>query len=135
VIEGQGIPLAARLSAAHVHDSRMLEVMVDAIPPIRRPLGRPRRRPAKLQMDKVDDFPRCRAALRQRGIIPRIARRGVEPSDRRGRHRWKVERRLAWLYNHRRLRVRDERRADIYQALLTLACSLICWNFFQHWFC
>ena len=52
-----------------------------------------------------------------------------------GRHRWKVERTLAWLYNHRRLRVRDERGAESHQALLTLACALICWNFFQHGCC
>jgi ubiquinone/menaquinone biosynthesis C-methylase UbiE len=31
------------------------------------------------------------------GSSPRIARRGVESSQRLGRHRWKVERTLAWL--------------------------------------
>ena len=107
----------------------MLEAMVDAIPPIRRPLGRPRRRPNKLHMDKAGDFARCRQALRRRGITPRIARRGIESSERLGRHRWKVERTLAWLYSYRRLRIRDERRDDIHQAFLTLACALVCWNF------
>jgi transposase len=51
---------------------------------------------------------------------------GVESSARLGRHRWTVERSLAWLLANRRLTVRDERRADILQGFLHLACALIC---------
>jgi transposase len=47
-------------------------------------------------------------------------------SQRLGRHRWKVERSLAWLLANRRLTVRYERRADILSAFLDLACALIC---------
>jgi hypothetical protein len=72
------------------------------------------------------DYPICRRVLRHRGISPRIARRGVESSQRLGRHRWKVERSLAWLLANRRLTVCYERRADIVTALLHLACALIC---------
>jgi transposase len=68
----------------------------------------------------------CRQVLRRRGITPRIARRGVESTTRLGRHRWKVERSLAWLLANRRLTVRYERRADILTAFLRLACALIC---------
>jgi hypothetical protein len=91
LVDDQGVPLAALVSAANVHDSRLLEPLVDAVPPIWRPLGepgRPRRRPAKLQGDKGYDYPVLRRALRRRGITPRIARRGVESSERLGRHRW-----------------------------------------------
>ena len=94
-----------------------------------RPAGtarRPRKRPAKLHADKGYDFPGCRRLLRRRGICPRIARRGVESSARLGRHRWKVERSLAWLVANRRLTVCYERRADVLTALLHLACALIC---------
>jgi hypothetical protein len=35
-----------------------------------------------------------------------IARRGVESNTRLGRHRWKVERSLAWLLANRRLTIR-----------------------------
>jgi transposase len=62
--------------------------------------------------------------LRRRGITPRIARRGVEFGQRPGRHRWKVERSLAWLLANRRLTVRYERRADILAAFLHLACAI-----------
>jgi transposase len=125
-----GVPLAVVLTAANVHDSKVFEELVDAIEPIRRPgRGRPRRRPEKLHADKGYDFPRCRQALRGRGIKGRIARRGKETSEKLGRHRWVVERTLAWLARYRRLSVRYERRADIHEAFLHLGCSLICLNY------
>jgi transposase len=109
----------------------LLEVMVDAVPPIKGPQGRPgrpRKRPAKLHLDKGYDYPRCRRALRRRGITPRIARRGIEPRDKLGRHRYVVERSLAWLTSYRRLQVRYERRADILLGFVHLACTLLCLN-------
>lgn len=63
-----------------------------------------------------------------RGIQPRIARRGIESSERLGRHRWVVERTLAWLARLRRLTVRYERRTDIHLAFTTLGCALVCLN-------
>ena len=120
------------LTAANVHDSKVLEEAVDSIEPIKRPRGRPgrpRKRPNKLHADKAYDFPRCRKALRRRGIIPRIARRGIDSSERLGRHRWVVERTLAWLAKYRRLTIRYERRDDIHEAFLQLGCSLICFNY------
>ncbi len=128
------MPLAAVLSAANVHDSKMLEAAIDAVPPIAGRRGRPRHRPRKLHADKGYDYARCRAALRARGITPRIARRGQDSSQHLGRHRWVVERTFAWLNRFRRLRVRYERRADIHQAFLTLGCVLICHNHLQR-FC
>ena len=74
------------------------------------------------------DYPRCRRVLRHRGITPRIARRGIESSQRLGRHRYVVERSLAWLVGYRRLQVRYERRADIVLGFVQLACVLICLN-------
>jgi IS5 family transposase len=89
-------------------------------------LAVPRRRPAKLHADKGYEYPSCRRALRRRGITPRIARRGIESSQRLGRHRWTVERSLAWLLANRRVTVRYERRADLLMAFLHLACALTC---------
>jgi hypothetical protein len=59
-------------------------------------------------------------ALRRRGITPRIARRGVESSGKLGRHRYVVERSLAWLVGYRR--------AEILLGLVHLVCALICLN-------
>jgi Transposase DDE domain len=63
------------LTAANVHDSTMLEPVLDAVPPVRQCAGRPRKRPAKLHGDKAYDYPRCRRACRKRRIVPRLARR------------------------------------------------------------
>ncbi len=132
VVDRGGIPLAVRLSAANAHDATQLIPLVDAIPSIIGPRGkpgRPRKRPAKLHGDKGYDYPALRRALRARGITPRIARRGIDSSERLGRHRWVVERTQAWLLGCRRLGVRYERRADLLQGLLHLACALICLRF------
>jgi transposase len=51
VVDRQGIPLAVLLTAANVHDSVVLEEVLDRVPPIRQPRGRPRRRPKKLHAD------------------------------------------------------------------------------------
>jgi len=129
VVERKGSPLSVVISGANVPDAQMLAKAVDAIPPIYngRP-GRPRFRPAKLHTDKAYDSRRCREQLRARGITPRIARRGIESSERLGRHRWVVERTLAWLKRFRRLKVRYERRDDIHEAFLLIGCALICFN-------
>ncbi len=124
--DATGVPLAARVGPANRHDSTAFEAMLDAVPPIRTPAGRRRKRPAKLHADKGYDYARCRLACRQRRIKARIARRGVERSDRLGRHRWVVERTLAWLARYRRLAARHERREDTHQAFLTLACCILC---------
>jgi IS5 family transposase len=132
VVDREGIPLSVTHSAANVHDSKVLEEAVDAISPIRKPRhGRPRKRPNKLHTDKAYDFPRCREALRKRGIKARIARRAIDSSEKLGRYRRAVERTLSWVKRFRRLKVRYERRADIHQAFLDLGCALICWRYIQ----
>lgn len=128
MVERAGLPLATLLSGANRHDSVVFEQLLDAIPPIKRPSGQRRTRPDKLHADKAYDIPRCRSALSQRHIKVRIARKGIDSSQRLGRHRWVVERTLAWLNHFRRLRVRDERRVDIHHAFLTLGCALICFK-------
>jgi transposase len=120
------VPLAALLSPANRHDSTAFEALLDAVPPIRTPAGQRRKRPGKLHADKGYDYARCREACRRRRIKHRIARKGAERGDRLGRHRWVVERTLAWLNRFRRLAVRYERRADIHLGFLLLGCSLVC---------
>lgn len=120
--------VAAVVTAANVHDSKVFEELVDSVPPVKGVRGRPRKRPGKLHADKGYDYPCCRRFLRRRGIGARIARRGVESGERLGRWRWVVERTFAWIAFHRRLVVRYKRRADIYEDFLQLACCLICFR-------
>ena len=104
-----GLPLSVALSAANVNDAFALKPLVRAIPAIRSRRGPRRRKPAKLHADKAYDQADLRAWLRGRGIAVRIARKGTEASDRLGRHRWVIERTIAWLTGYRRLTLRYER--------------------------
>ena len=85
-------------------------------------------RPKELHADTAYDIPRCRRFLRQRRITIRMAPKGIETSKRLGRHRWVVERTLAWLGQFRRLATRYERRNDLHDAFLSLGCALICFR-------
>ncbi|WP_280464642.1 transposase, partial [Nocardia brasiliensis] len=62
--------------------------------------------------------------VRDRGISVRIARKGIEPSDRLGRHRWVIERTISWLTGYHRLNNRYDRKATHFLAFLTLAATL-----------
>ncbi len=132
--DAKGIPLALKLTGANVHDSRMLEAVVDAVPPVRSCWGPPRKRPSKLHADKAYDYRRCRQALTAVASST-VSPGGIESRQRLGRHRWVAERTLAWFAQFRRLAIRYERRADIHLAFSTLAAALIVWRFIERWFC
>jgi transposase len=128
VCDGGGRPLSVVATAANVADTTMFQAVLDDVPPTRTPSGRRRTRPAKVHADKGDDSRANRAWLRRRGIKPRITRRGIEPSTRLGRHRWKVERSLSWLSCFRRLAVRWDRDAGRWFAFVLVACALVCFK-------
>jgi hypothetical protein len=75
------------LTAANLHDSRAFEELIDSVLPVKGRRGRLRKRPDKLHADKGYEYPRCRRFLGKRGIKVRMARRGVESSERLGRWR------------------------------------------------
>jgi hypothetical protein len=75
--------------------------------------------------DKAYDKPHCRRYCWAHHLGCRIARIGVESSERLGRHRWLVERTGSWFNRFRRLRIRDERRVDMHEAFVLLATALI----------
>ena len=58
--------------------------------------------------------------------LPEFIRHGVLHGFGLGRQRLPAERTIAWLHQFRRLRTRWERRADIHEAFLALACCLVC---------
>ena len=126
ITDAHGTPLAVTLTGGNRNDVTQLIPLIDAIPPIRGIVGRPQRRPRQIYADRGYDHDKYRRLLRARGITAHIARRGVAHGSGLGTHRWPVERTFAWLKHFRRLRIRTERRADIHQAILSLACSIIC---------
>lgn len=123
IVDRRGLPISPEISAANTHDSQALQPLVQGIPPIRSRRGPRRRRPAKLHADKGYDYPHLRRWLRTRGITPRIAHRGIENSTHLGRHRWVVERTIAWLTGCRRLHRRYERKPDHFLAFTAPATA------------
>ncbi|MGH7653328.1 MAG: transposase, partial [Gemmatimonadaceae bacterium] len=86
------------------------------------------RRPTHLCLDKGYDYADSEAAVRTRGIIPHIRRRGEHPllGIVQGKpRRWVVERTNSWHNRFRGLLVRWERRGENYLAMLQLVCGLI----------
>jgi transposase len=120
------------VTAANLPDVTMLTAVVEDIPPVRTPSGRRRARPGKLDADKGYDSAANRAWLRRHGIRARIARRGIDSSQRLGRHRWRVERALSWLSCYRRLQVRWDRSSGRWFAFVLVACALVCFNQRMH---
>jgi transposase len=82
--------------------------------------------PRAVVADRAYDSRRHRAELRARAIRPKIAKRKTAHGSGLGVERWVIERTFSWLHNHRRLARRYDRRADIHEAFLTIACALIC---------
>ncbi|WP_372494878.1 IS5 family transposase [Actinosynnema pretiosum] len=126
VVDGVGHPLTVAVSAADIPDTSTLTEMLDAMPRVSGKPGRPRWRPAVMLADCGYDSQANRNALRSRGIDPLIARRGQPHGSGPGTLRWVVERTLSWLHQYRRLRTRWDRRTDLHQGFLNLACALIC---------
>jgi transposase len=126
--DAAGLPLVVGVSAANTHDIHAFKPLFMALPLIRSRRGPARRRPGKARADKAYDSADLRSWLRKRGIVPRIARQGVESSERLGRHRWVIERTISWLAGYRRLTVRYERHGRLFTAFLTLAAAITCYK-------
>jgi hypothetical protein len=116
------------VTTANTPDAAVFQALLDDLPRISTPRGGRRCRPGKVHADKAYDTRRCRGYLMRRRIGVRIARCGVESSTRLGRHRWKVERSIAWLAGCRRLRIRYDRDSERFFAFAMLACARLCYN-------
>jgi len=138
VSDGNGIPLAAHLTAASEHELRHALFVMDQIRVSTGRPGRPKQRPKTLAADKGYDSRKFRRELRERNIQPIIpARQWKGRKKRVGRqpgsfvkdhpkHRWRIERTHAWFDNYRRLAMRYERKHQNFEALLALGAAMIC---------
>ena len=110
VIDANGNPLNFTLSKANRHDQVYVLETIDGIK-----IGKRRRRPKRLGLDKGYDSDQLRQELRHRRIVPIASYRSnrkIDPAtlparERLGkrycRQRWKVERSFAWINRYRRL--------------------------------
>lgn len=128
--EGQGLPIAAFTISAQVSEVNTIETLVD--------IQVAGQRPERLLYDKAADADWLRTALAQRGIEQitphRTGRKKPSRTDRRKlrryKHRWKIERTISWLGYQRRLLVRHEYHAHLFEGFLHLACLMLCLKWF-----
>lgn len=125
LVDAQGLPVAAYTSAANPHESRLVQglfdfMVTDSAPP--RIIG-----------DKAYDNDALDADLAVRDvelIAPHRGNRAKAATQdrrplRRFKRRWTVERSISWLQNFRRLCIRWEKSACLFQGFLHLSCSLL----------
>ena len=123
--EGHGLPIAALVTSANPAEVTLIEPLLKA-----RVI---RRRSPNLLYDRAADSDPLRTRLKRQGIeliCPhRKNRKKRKTQDgrrlRRYKRRWKIERSISWLFNARRLVVRDERDHDLFFGFVQLACMFI----------
>jgi len=124
MVDASGIPLAVHTESASpaevtlVYDTLEASFGMDF--------------PKRLIGDKAYDSDPLDAELAALGIemiAPNRKNRKEKTQDgrplRRYKRRWKVERTIAWLQSFRRVRTRDERKAQNFLGFVQLACILI----------
>ena len=127
MIDGHGVPLAAAVAGANVHDQKLVQQTLDTIP-VPRPEPTPED-PQHLCLDKGYVGEPVEQAARSRGYTTHLPAKGKatpKPKRRRGRaRRWKVERTHSWLNRARRLLIRWEKKAANYIGLLHLQFAIV----------
>lgn len=126
--DGRGTPLKVITTEANVNHVTQTLALVDGIPPVAGRPGRPQRRPDALLGAKGYDSNPNREERRKRRILPVISRKGAPNIKGMGKLRYVVEQTFALLHQFKRLAVRWERRTELHDAFVSLACSLICWR-------
>ena len=131
IADAAGLPAAACLAGASVHEVKLAETALDSLFIAEKP--------EKLIGDKAYDSDKLDDDLmKNQGVEMAVPHRRnrTKPKTQDGRklrrhqRRWKVGRLFAWLLNFRRLVVRHERHADNFLAFFLLACSVILPRFF-----
>ena len=118
-------------TAANVRDEQPLLEMVEALPVVQGPRGRPRRKPKALMGDRGYGFAWIIAAVSAMGITSLLAPRGGEHGSGLGTQRYVVEQTLAAYGSFRRIKFCYERWDQHFQGFHDLASCVICANRLQ----
>lgn len=124
--DAKGTPLVVKTTPANVNDGTPAIELLDAIPPIQGKRGRPRRRPDAFQGDRAYGSSQNIAETKKRGVKPLLARPRTGHGSGLGKHRYVVERTLAWFGNRRRIKLCYEKTGKHFQAFHDLTAALIC---------
>jgi len=127
-VDGRGAPLSLVVTGAHRHDVSQLEKVLDT-----RVASPPEQTEQNLCADKGYTGKPAKQIIESHGYIPHVKARGEEIASMKDvpgyrPRRWIVELAHSWLNRFRKLLVRFEKKACSYEALVHLACAIICWR-------
>jgi transposase len=129
LVDGNGTPLEAEVTAGQVHDSQQLEPVLKKVH-VKQKRGRPKSRPKRLAGDKGYSSGTIRSFLKDRGIEPIIPHKDNEkarhdPEVKFDKETYKrrsiVEQSIGWLKECRRIGTRYEKLAINFLAMVKLA--------------
>lgn len=138
ITENHGLPVAAIISPANIHDSKLYIPTIQGLK-LKLRVGRPITRPKVINADKAYDSKEIRYYNRNRGIITNV------PVNNRNRKNLKVgrpfrlnkeeyarrnavERFFSWIEAFKKIYPRYERLEKSYLGLVQLASSIIVWR-------
>ena len=122
------MPLVVQVTGANVPDPNQLPALLEAMPAVQGPRGRPKAKPDAIVGDRAYGTAEMIAMVLALRIVSLLAPRGDDAhGSGLGRWRYVVERTLACFSHFRRLRLCYERDGMHFQAFHDLAaCLLVC---------
>jgi transposase len=126
--DADGVPLVVHTTPANVPDQRPVEQMLEAMPAVQGPRGRPKQKPDAIIGDRAYGTRELIALMTVLGIASLLAPRAEKThGSGLGTLRYVVERTLACFSQFRRLRLCYERTGWRFQGFHELAaCLLVC---------
>ena len=126
IVDAKGLPLAVNTGSASPHESSLVEPLFDFLVTVYFP--------ERLIGDKAYDSDKLDKALEDQGVEMISPYRSIRRPEnktqdgrklRRHRRRWTVKRTIGWLQNYRRLCIRWEKFAEMFQGFINLTCALL----------
>jgi DDE family transposase len=125
--DAEGVPLVVQTTAANVNDETQLPALLESMPAVQGPRGRPRRKPGSIFGDRAYGTAAMTALVITLGIFSFLAPRSDDThGSGLGFFRYVAERALAGFSQFRRIGMCHERTGEHFQAFHDLAaCCLV----------
>jgi hypothetical protein len=132
--DADGVPLVVKTTPANVPDQDLVGPLLQAMPQIAGPRGRPKTKPDELVGDRAYGVKANAVLLAALEILNLLAPRGDDThGSGLGTIRYVVERTLACFSQLRRLKVCYERTTEHWQAMHDLAACLLTCTRLRHY--